>query len=88
MNWFLVIALVTPTGEVQTTTAGALSSERACLITAATVELEPYAPEAVKTVSECVCWRTGGASSSRTPQSRPITRSAESWAIRKSISGA
>lgn len=53
-NWFLIIVSLLATGEVQTTTAGPFTSERACQITAATAEFEPYAPDAVKTVSECV----------------------------------
>lgn len=54
MNWFLIMVVLTPTGEIHTTTAGPFTSERACLITEATAEFEPYAPEAVRTVSECV----------------------------------
>lgn len=54
MNWFLIIVLLTTTGEQQTITAGPFTSERACQITEATAEFEPYAPEAVRTVSECV----------------------------------
>ena len=60
MNWFLIMVVLTTSGEVQTTTAGPFTSERACLITEATAEFEPYAPEVVKTVSECVqvdSWR-------------------------------
>lgn len=53
-NWFLIIVSLLATGEVQTVTAGPFTSERACQITAATAEFEPYAPKAVKTVSECV----------------------------------
>lgn len=54
MNWFLIIVLLTTTGEQQTITAGPFTSERACQVTAATAEFEPYAPEIAKSVSECV----------------------------------
>lgn len=54
MDWFLIMVSLLSSGETITTTAGPFTSERACEITAATAEFEPYAPEAVRTVSDCV----------------------------------